>query len=161
MTQSVQIYDFTTKKVSSIPAAELAPGMIEAEVQGIGRVWVAASQLRDEGPYRHPPLTEDIRQYLRRIKESLDEVYPQTLEEWEDGFRKDLHAEREIAIWLHIASTYQRCTAARPLTLHQRRDYFDVIAACSSTPREHIFEVVRLRALSRKEAVELYYSPTK
>jgi hypothetical protein len=164
MTKTVQVYDLTTKKLSSIPASELAPGMIEAVVAGIGLVWVAAANVQIGGPYRHPPFTENIRQRLRRIKASLDEVFPKTLEAWEDGFRKDLYPRQEIAIWLHIASTYQRCTATRALTPQQRRDYFQVIMACSTGPREQVFEVVQLAAISRQEAeraVELYYLPNK
>src|SRR2546421_8961646 len=129
--KKVKVYNFVTKKLSSIPVSELAPGMIEAEVQGIGRVWVAASQLKMDGSYQHPPFSEEVRDFLRRIKAALDEVFPQTLEGWEDGFRKDINAEREIALWLNIAATYEQCTATVECTAQQRKEYFDVIAACS------------------------------
>lgn len=164
MTKTVQVYDFHTKKVTSIPASELAPGMVEAEVTGVGRVWIAASQIKDDGPYRHPPFTETTRQYLRQIKSSLDEVRPMTLEEWEDGFRRDVHAEREIAIWLHIASTYRRCTEDRAMSPEQRRDYFKVVVACSVSSRERVFEIIQLSAISREQAlqaVEFFYPPQK
>jgi len=48
--KTVQIYDFNTKKVSCIPASELAPGMILAEVAGgaasglrLQRLWLRAN----------------------------------------------------------------------------------------------------------------------
>ena len=161
MSKTVQVYDFTTKKLSSIPAAELSPDMMETELIGIGRVWVDASQTRP-GPYQHPPFTEDVRQYFRQIKESLDEVYPLTLEQWEDGFRRDIDATGQIALWVFMASIYQRCTAGRALSHEQRLDYFKVILACSASPREHVFHVVEFGAISREEAeqaVKLFYSP--
>jgi hypothetical protein len=164
MTKTVQVYDLTTKKLSSMPASELAPGMMEAVVAGIGLVWVAAANVQLGGPYRHPPFTENIRQRLRRIKASLDEVFPKSLEAWEDGFRKDHYPRQEIATWLHIATTYQRCTAMTALTPQQRRDYFQVIVTCSTSPREQVIESVQLEAISRKEAeraIELYYSPNR
>ena len=43
---TVKVYDFNTEKVSEIPAAELAPGMVEAEVVGVGRVWISNTQAR-------------------------------------------------------------------------------------------------------------------
>ena len=97
--KTVQTYDLVTKKLASIPAAELAPGMIQAKVEGVGLVWINSAQLKlDEGEYRHPPFSEEVRDILRQLKASLDEVIPRTVEQWEDGFRKDIHAEREIAL---------------------------------------------------------------
>jgi len=58
--KTVQVYDFATKKVTSIPASELAPGMVWAQVAGVGRVWVVAAPPKNQAPYRHPPFTEDI-----------------------------------------------------------------------------------------------------
>lgn len=96
------MYDFDTQTLSAIPAAELAPGMVRVRMNGVeGSVWVEAARLQ-KSPDRHPPFPEQGRDYLRQIKAALDEVYPLTLEAWEDGFRRDHNAEREIATWLHI-----------------------------------------------------------
>jgi hypothetical protein len=134
--------------------------MIEAQIQGIGRVWVSALQL-SEGPFRHPPFSQEVREYLRRIKTCLDEVFPQTLEKWEDGFRRDQNAAQEIAIWLHIASVYEFFTSNKELTANERREYFHVIHACSTSPREHVLQIFNLTALSRKQAeqvIDRFYS---
>jgi len=111
MTKTVQVYDLTTKKLSSIPASELAPGMIEAVVAGIGLVWVAAANVQIGGPYRHPPFTENIRQRLRRIKASLDEVFPKTLKRGKMVFGKTFIPSRRLP----FGSTSPRPTSdARP-----------------------------------------------
>lgn len=101
----VRVYDFHTQKVSEIPAAELAPGMVEAEVKGVGRVWVSSAngQPSDKRRENLPP---ELMERVRKIKTDLDQVYPKTIEFWEDGFCRDMHPEKEIAIWEHIAFIY-------------------------------------------------------
>lgn len=135
--------------------------MMESEVEGVGLVWVDASQTR-LGPYCHPPFAEDLLYYLRKIKAALDEVYPLSLEQWEDGFRRDRNVTDHIAAWVFLALVYRRCTAGRPLSHAQRLDYFKVLLACLSSPREHVFQVVQFDAITREEAeqaVKFFYSP--
>lgn len=155
----VEIYDFKTKKKSTIPAAELAPGMIQAQVAGVGLVWIAASQAKLEGEFLHPPFDDEWRELLSMIKERLDAVHPMTLKQWEEGFRKDENPEQEIGIWSRIATAYQVLGSTAPA--EQRREIFNLILACVNNPREHVLEVVKLEHLSRKEAQQLmdkYYS---
>src|SRR3954469_16250683 len=94
----VRVYDFETQKLSEIPAAELAPGMVEAEVQGVGRVWISSSQGRPSDKQREK-LPPELLERVQKIKATLDEVYPKTIEFWEDGFCRDAHPDQEIAIW--------------------------------------------------------------
>jgi len=42
----IQVYDVETKKVRSMPAKEMTPGMIRAQIPGIGIAWVDTSQAR-------------------------------------------------------------------------------------------------------------------
>lgn len=160
--EMVPFLDLKTGQVTMIPADELAPGAVLVEKQGIGQVWIEPDDSIQKAEYRHPPFDDEVRNLFGQIKESLDEVYPKTLEEWEDGFRRDMHPEREIAIWLHIASTYQRCTAGRSYSLGQRRDFFNVILACSCNPRKHVLKVARFSAISKQQAeaaMRFFYSP--
>jgi hypothetical protein len=42
--ETVRVYDSKTRKVFTMPAAELAPDMVEAKIEGIeGTVWVSIS----------------------------------------------------------------------------------------------------------------------
>jgi hypothetical protein len=42
----VRVYDFDTNKATSIPACELAPGMLKVQIRGFeGEFWVDATQL--------------------------------------------------------------------------------------------------------------------
>ncbi len=152
MLEYVKVYDFLTRSVRSIPAIELAPGMVAATVPDVsGTVWVDVAQL-EEGDYQHPPLAIELCERIIQVRDALWEVYPQSIEEWEDGFRRDADPHLEVSIWQHIASTYEALTAARVLSLAEKQDYFNVLVACSMTPREHLFNTVSLAAISRDEA---------
>lgn len=113
MAKTVKIYDLAHNKISTIPAAELAPNMVEADVVGVGWVWISADEISLAGKVKHPPFNEEKRQKLRQMKAALDEVYPKTIEELEETFRKDSDPDQEIAIRLHIASVYQQSTAGK------------------------------------------------
>jgi hypothetical protein len=74
---------------------------------------------------------------LRRIKAALDEVHSMTIEEWEDGFRRDRDAEREIASWLYIADIYSQMVAGNKLA--DRKEKLDILRihlSCANNPRE-------------------------
>jgi hypothetical protein len=161
--RTVRVYEPDTGSLSEIPEEELAPGMIQIRVDGIeGEVWADASQLRPS-EYRHPPFTEKDRDYLRAIKQKLDEVYPLSLEEWEDGFRRDQNPEREIAIWLFVAERYAEQVEGRALDPAQKREIFRVLVSCTNSPRESVLSVTQLDALTQEEAQKVvdrfFYRP--
>jgi hypothetical protein len=96
--EMVSYFDTEAKRVVRIPASELRPGVVQAQVQGIDElVWISPEQFHP-GEIRHPPFDEDVRAYIRQIQEALTEQRPISFEEWEDGFRRDNHPEREIAL---------------------------------------------------------------
>ena len=79
MGKTVNIYDLANNKILTIPAAELAPNMVEAEVEGVGRVWISDKDISG-GKLKHAPFNEEKRQQFRQLKSVLDEVYPKTLD---------------------------------------------------------------------------------
>lgn len=63
--EAVQFYDVDNGKVVTIPASELAPGAVRAQVHGIdGIVWLLPEKLK-QGSVKHPPFEEGIRDYIR------------------------------------------------------------------------------------------------
>jgi hypothetical protein len=43
----VRVYDFETNKATSMPACELAPGMLRVKIRGFeGEFWIDATQLK-------------------------------------------------------------------------------------------------------------------
>lgn len=152
MSKMVKTYDIKTKQTTTIPMKELAPGMMEAEVVGVGRVWIDSKDVKPPSSVRHEPFAPELRDRIAQIKAALDEVHPMSLKEWEDGFRQDMHPEREIALWERVAAVYQRFAEDGSVSSKQRQDYFKVILGCTLSPRAAVLEVVRLEAITREQA---------
>src|SRR4051812_14453083 len=100
-------------------------------------------------PIRHPPFSEDVRQVLRLIQDTFKVVRPLSLEEWEDGFRRDTHPEKEIGIWANMAGAFRHFTEGRDLDADQQRDIFAVILACWNNGPDNVLATVNCRTLSR------------
>jgi hypothetical protein len=155
-TQMVRFYDVGSRRVVQIPASELRPGVVQAQVQGIeGLVWLLPDQLK-QGELRHGPFGEDIKSYIRQIHEAFGEHRPISFEEWEDGFRRDANPEREIALWCHAADVYTAFTSAEP-SAERRRDVYRCIVACLTTGPETVWHVFKPSVLSRVEAEQVIH----
>jgi hypothetical protein len=157
----VNVYDIPTKTVSAIPIDKLAPFMIPVEMDGIaGPVWIDGRKLKPN-EYQHPPFSNDVQEVLRAIKASLDDVYCLSLEEWEDGFRRDQDADLEIARWLRLAELYRDLTGTHNLSYEQKKDYLKVLLACTNGPKEHVLKMANITAISTVEAqkiIETFYA---
>jgi hypothetical protein len=159
----VRVYDFDTKEVTTIPAAELAPGMVQARIQGMeGIYWVNTGSLGElqPGPYQHPPFKGESRAQIIGIMNRLKEVYPLTLKLWEEGFRRDLLAQHEIAKWVNLSECYADLTEQHSLTASHRKSLFRVLLACMSTTHQHVWEILDQGDLANDvvtAAVEEFY----
>jgi len=147
----VNVYDFQTKKTSTIPAAELAPGMVRVRLETGEVVWSKVSDLK-HGPVRHPPFEGEARGLVEKIQKSLQEVYPHTYEFWEDGFRRDSNAEQEIALWLHISRIHEEFIKSKPTSFPERKEAFQLLVACSNGTKETALQTVQLSSLSQSDA---------
>ena len=148
---TVPFYDFETRSVVRIPRRELSPGAIQAQIQGMDEVvWVLSGQLK-QGPLQHEPFDEQIRDYLRRIQSAFAEHRDLSLDEWEDGFRRDAHAGREIALWSHAADTYLQFTADEQ-SADRRRDVYLCIVTCMTTSPDSVWSVLEPQRLDKSDA---------
>jgi len=143
---------------------ELRPGCVQARVQGIDKiVWLLPEQLQ-LGEIRHPPFDEGVRAYIRGIQAAFAEHRDLSFEEWEDGFRRDGHPEREIAGWWYAADVYRLFTADEP-SAERRRDVYRLLIACmTTTSPDAVWHVVQFESLSRPEAqriVRRFYGGVK
>jgi hypothetical protein len=152
--EMVRFYDFETRRVVQIPASELRAGTVQAKVQGIeGLVWILPDQLKP-GDVKHPEFDESIREYIRQIQTAFAEQRPLSFEEWEDGFRRDGHPAREIAIWSHAADIYTAFAATEP-SAERRRDIYRCIVACLTSGPDVVWHVLKPNVLSRAEAQQV------
>jgi hypothetical protein len=157
--KTVRIFDFKTQTITTIPEAELAPGYIRAKVAGVGQVFVRATQdmvkRAKERPYRHPPFVGARRKACVRFSKIFRAVMPQTADEWEAGFRKDVHADNEMVIWTIIAREYERLVGNKPFSFQRKRDFFGLIMSAVNNGKEYALHCFQPNVLSRKDALAL------
>jgi hypothetical protein len=149
--ETIRFYDVDTGKVVTIPASELAPGAVRAQVHGIdGIVWLLPQKL-EPGGVKHSPFDEGVRDYIRKIQAAFAEQRPLSFEEWEDGFRCDANPGPEIALWLHAADVYSGFADGEP-SAARRQEVFRCIVTCMNASPDTIWRVFKAEALSRHEA---------
>jgi hypothetical protein len=158
--EKVRFYDLDSGNVILIPASELAPGAVQAQVQGIeGIVWLLPHKLH-QSDYQHPPFPESIRIYIRQIQAIFAEHFQRSFAEWEDGFRRDRNPDDEISIWMHAAEVYTEFVGSAEWSEAERKDAFMVIAACMTASKNTVWSVLSLNVLDREYAetiIDRYY----
>ncbi|MEQ1566681.1 MAG: hypothetical protein ABMA64_13655 [Myxococcota bacterium] len=114
---------------------------------------VSADSLRTHGPRRREP-DPAWRPTIEMLKATFDEVYPQTIEEWEGPFCQDMNPDKELAIWVAMAERYRNAVARREFTLAEKRDIFGLVLSWSmdKAPSEALAEV---KVLGPDEAGEI------
>lgn len=154
--EMVPFLDVENRRVIQIPASELRAGAIQIRLQGSEQVvWAIADQLQ-AGNVKHSEFDEETRDLIRQIQKAFAEQRPLSLEEWEDGFRRDANPNREIALWTHAANVFVAFTAGEP-SGDRRRDVYRCIVACLTTGPDEVWKVLRPEALSRKDAEQVVH----
>jgi hypothetical protein len=79
------------------------------------------------GPIRHQELLPALVARIEAIRSALDEVYPQSIATWLDGFQRDLNPEPEVLWWERLAHCYTEYTRTQDINADQRPALFNVI----------------------------------
>jgi hypothetical protein len=79
------------------------------------------------GPVRHPELPLTLVARVNYLRTTLEEAYPQSMDQWLDGFKRDANPDREVLWWERLARCYVAYNALKELTIHQKRVLFKVI----------------------------------
>jgi hypothetical protein len=104
------------------------------------------------GPIRHAALPETLVERIKAVAETFVEVDPRPVEEWVEDFQRDMHPEKEIALWEVMAGAYALFTHGRTLTPTGRKEVFALILQRSMADAKTVIRNVRLAELSRKDA---------
>ena len=148
---TVRFYDAESKSVLDIPRSDLRPGLVQAQVEGVrGVVWVSPDQFA-EGPIQYEPFDDDVRDFIRRIQSAFAEHRDLSLEEWEDGFRRDSQPEHEIALWSHAADVYT-AFSEHESSPERRGDVYRCVVACLVASPDSVWDVLELQVIDRSEA---------
>lgn len=152
---TVKFYDPKTETVTEIPSEELAPGCVKVRITGMdGEYFVLADSLKT-GPIRQPELDPNAKEKMVYLENVFKEVYHQSADDWEEGFRQDTDPESEIAIWMLMAKHFEFHTRDRDLSLEAKKDYFAIILQFINCGEQHVRETVSLGALPESEMKEV------
>jgi hypothetical protein len=79
------------------------------------------------GPIRHQELPPALVARIEWLKSTLDEVYPQSMKEWLNGFQRDVNPESEVVWWERLAHCYVEYSHGHELSSSQKQAAFRVI----------------------------------
>lgn len=79
------------------------------------------------GPIRHEQLPPSLIARIEALHSTLEQVYPQSMAEWLDGFQRDAQPEGELLWWERLARCYVDYSSGNELNAEQRQGAFDVI----------------------------------
>src|ERR1022692_1952454 len=79
------------------------------------------------GPIRHEHLPLSLVPRINHLRLTLAEAYPQSMEKWLDGFRRDAHPESEVQWWERLARCYAAYVATKDLSAEQKQAVFSVL----------------------------------
>ena len=104
-------------------------------------------------PVRHTPDPAWLPQ-IEHLRATFTENNPKTIEEWEEGFCRDVSPEREIDIWMQMAAKFTRARARRDFNAAERQDIYALVVAWSvnMTPTEALAMV---KTLGWREAEDI------
>ena len=133
---TVKVYDPETRTVTEAEAEKAMAFLMPIRVVGLeGTYWADPSKLRPGTP-KNWFFSPKTRAAIQEIKTALDEVHPMSLEEWEEGFRRDANPQSEIALWQVLVGVYRDLVEPQKLALESRRDYYRVLATCIMLPND-------------------------
>jgi hypothetical protein len=161
----VKVWDFKTQTMNRMPARELRPGLQKITLRSQdGSEEQAYADLNDTelSGYRHGPFDQSTVDFCAKIYAKMADSIKSlsdglsTFEKFMDGFRCDMHPEKEIAIWHHIAECYTQIISAHPFTPTMKRDVLAItISAISNDDEQGLLNTIDFRALSKREALKV------
>jgi hypothetical protein len=83
------------------------------------------------GPIRHAQLPPSLIARIESLRSTLEEVYPQSMAEWLDGFQRDAHPEGEVLWWERLARCYVEYAQHHELQGEQRKAAFRLMLKLS------------------------------
>ena len=151
----VTVFDPTAKTFTEIPARELSPGMIRVRIEGRdAECWMESSKVK-VGNFKHDKLSGNLNDDIAFVQATFKEVFPQSIEDWINGFRRDTNPENEVAVWKRMAQVFVESNRRQIFDTNQRKDIFSILVTCTVSDRDNVLHVVKLTSLSKHDAVSV------
>ena len=104
-------------------------------------------------PRKFNPYTISI---IEWIKESLKDVVSQSMEEWLDGFYRDLNPEKEIMLWGYVTKMYDKYSKKYNADEKLKNEIFSVILfSIDGNELNDVDKNIR-KQLNEKQTEEIY-----
>lgn len=120
-------------------------------------------QLKDlkPGPVRHTTLPLALMPRVQHIHKVLGEFFCPTIEGWLEGFLRDTHPEKEVAVWESIAYAFTAYTEGKNLSQEACKEVFGFLLGNTVRNGDVETDAASLKYISVKNAVELYREQLK
>lgn len=107
-------------------------------------------------------LTPEQIEKIKTIHAIFAEVDKSSLEQTITDFKRDLHPENEIEIWMQMADAYKGYLSKNKKNLDEKKEVFKLILSRSMMSSQETLENTNLEYLSKKEAEEVlsFYNDT-
>ena len=79
------------------------------------------------GPIRHAELSPALIARIASLRSMLNDAYSLSMEQWLDGFQRDVHPEREVTWWERLAACYSEYSRQHALGLKDKKAVFNVM----------------------------------
>jgi hypothetical protein len=87
-------------------------------------------------PRRHPELSPELIGRIRLVRACLLGAFSHSMAFWKDGFQRDAHPSKEVALWEHMAAVYREYASIVPLRPEQHKAAFSFILELSMSSDE-------------------------
>ena len=87
---------------------------IKANDSATGKEITVDADALTPGPIRHHTLPDPLLDRVRAVHSTIRDVYSVPLEQFEVGFMRDGHPEKEVAVWERITAAFEKVTRAMP-----------------------------------------------
>lgn len=151
----VEIRNLKTGARTTIPASELAPGMMKLKIRGEeGEFFAEAKDCIAPADWKQPkPLPEGFEAIALAVAEVLPvcQFTNMTLEWWVEGFQYDAHPVSELMLWMNAAYAFNRMTHEGRDSVEIQRDVFSLCANGITSGMDAI-HIVQLGRISKARA---------
>lgn len=103
----------------------------------------------------HDSLTSEQIKKIETIHRIFSEVDKSSLEQTITDFKRDLHPDNEIEIWLQMANAYKNYLSKNAKNLDEKKEIFKLILSRSMMSTEEAIENSDLKYLSKEDAQEV------
>ena len=152
----VNFLDLTTNEVKRMPESDLSPGMVPAKMDGREDVyWVESKHLRQGIIYYHPPFQGELATKISEIQRVFYGLRGMSYAEWEDGFRRDMHPEKEIDLWLWAARKFQKAIDSGFSSEAEQWDVYTIVLNLITVGNKPDLICQELKTLTREQALQV------